>query len=88
MDPYAVNMKSGTSLAIRISLLLASMVVHLYDLHYEFPSHRCGPYLYRQLWSVPKVAPWSSLLMLWSSKHISIRFIQIEIIYRESSKDI
>ena len=45
-------------------LLHASMVVHLYDLYCEFHSHSCGPYLYRQLWSVPKVAPWSLLLSL------------------------
>jgi len=67
MDPYAVNMKSGTSVVICISLLLASMVVYLYDFHYEFPSYRCGPHLYRKLCSVPKVAPWSSILMLKTS---------------------
>jgi len=33
MDPYAVNTKLGTSMAIRISLLHASMDVHLYDLY-------------------------------------------------------
>jgi len=64
MDPYALNMMSGTSVAIRISLLHASMVVHLYDLYHEFPSHIYGTYLYRQLWSVLKVAPWSLLLTL------------------------
>ena len=34
------------------------------DLYYEFHRHGCGPYLYRQLWSVFTVVLYSSLLSL------------------------
>jgi len=56
IDPSAVHNTLHIAVATHVSLLHASMIVHLYDLYYEFHSHICGPLLYRQLWSVPKVA--------------------------------
>jgi len=57
IDPSAVHKMLYIAMTTQVSLLHASVVVHLYDLYYKSHSHSCGSYLYRQLWSVPKVAP-------------------------------
>ena len=54
--PSVVHKMLHIAVTTHVCLLHASMVVHLYDLYYEFRGHSCGPYFYRQLWSVPKVA--------------------------------
>ena len=41
MNFYSVGMMLGVSMLTYVSLLHASMVVHLHDLYYEFYSHRC-----------------------------------------------
>ena len=46
-DPYAVNILLCVSVINCVSLLQASMVVHLHDLYYRFHSHSRGPYLYK-----------------------------------------
>jgi len=56
MDPYAINMMPRTFVSIHISLLHASMIVHMKD---PFPElHSVTAYTRRLLWSLPAVAPW------------------------------
>ena len=36
MDPYAINMMLGTSMATHIFRLLASTIAHMHDPYFEF----------------------------------------------------
>jgi len=56
MDPYAINIIPGTSVATHISLLHASIIAHMQDLFSEF--HHVSNYARKLLWSLPTVPPW------------------------------
>jgi len=56
MDPYAVNLMLGASMAAHIALLHASIEVHAQDPFSEF--HNAMVRRHRLLWFVPAVHPW------------------------------
>jgi len=51
MDPFAVNMMSGTSVETHTFLLHGSMVAYMQDPSYKFHTRRL-------LWSLPAIVPW------------------------------
>jgi len=68
MDPYAIHMTPGTSIAAHISRLHASIIVHLQDPYLDF--HHVSTYTRKRLWSLPRCPHGSSLgidtMILWS----------------------
>ena len=56
MDPYAIHMTPGTSIAAHISRLHASIIVHLQDPYLDF--HHVSTYTRKRLWSLPTVPSW------------------------------
>ena len=56
MDPYAINLMLGASMASHIALLHASIEVHAQDPFSEF--HSATVRGHRLLWSLPTVQLW------------------------------
>jgi len=56
MDPYAINVMPGMSMAAHISLLQGSITAHVQDPFSEF--HSITIHAHKLLWSLPTVDPW------------------------------
>jgi len=56
MDPYAVSLMPGASVAAHIALLHASIEAHAQDPFFEF--HSITVRAHRLLWSLPTVHRW------------------------------
>jgi len=70
MDPYVVNMMSGASVFIYISLVHARMIAHMKYRYSRFYSHMVRTYIH--LWALLTVASWSFVI-----SHIELRNIQL-----------